>query len=94
MKSKLNFLHNLNAVYINCVGRSQSRLQQLIDWCGGTSFDGCLIFDECHKAKHYVPVSFIQENRDLYSIGHLLWQKAKFNKKLICLFFACLRYVQ
>jgi hypothetical protein len=43
------------------VGKSQSRLQQLIDWCGGTSFDGCLIFDECHKAKHYVPVSFITE---------------------------------
>jgi len=36
----------------------QSRLQQLVDWCGGSSqFDGCLIFDECHKAKHFIPVS-------------------------------------
>lgn len=35
----------------------QSRLQQLIDWCGGEQFNGCLIFDECHKAKHFVPVS-------------------------------------
>jgi len=36
----------------------QSRLQQLVDWCGGQSeFDGCLIFDECHRAKHFVPVS-------------------------------------
>ncbi|XP_073256050.1 protein strawberry notch homolog 1-like [Porites lutea] len=33
----------------------QSRLQQLIDWCGGEKFNGCLIFDECHKAKHFVP---------------------------------------
>lgn len=41
----------------------QSRLQQLIDWCGGEHFSGCLIFDECHKAKHFVPVS------DLYRIN-------------------------
>ncbi|XP_048247301.1 protein FORGETTER 1-like isoform X2 [Haliotis rufescens] len=33
----------------------QSRLQQLIDWCGGTDFQGCLIFDECHKAKNFIP---------------------------------------
>ena len=32
-----------------------SRLKQLIDWCGGSDFDGCLIFDECHKAKHFIP---------------------------------------
>ncbi|XP_071502207.1 uncharacterized protein [Diadema antillarum] len=37
------------------VGGRQSRLQQLIDWCGGDRFDGCLIFDECHKAKHFIP---------------------------------------
>ena len=23
-----------------------SRLAQIIDWCGGASFDGCLVFDE------------------------------------------------
>ena len=39
------------------VSGRQSRLQQLIDWCGGEKFDGCLIFDECHKAKHFIPVS-------------------------------------
>ncbi|XP_065056159.1 uncharacterized protein LOC135684506 [Rhopilema esculentum] len=33
----------------------QSRLKQLIDWCGGDTFEGCLIFDECHKAKHFLP---------------------------------------
>ena len=37
----------------------QSRLSQLISWCGGEKFDGCLIFDECHKAKNFVPVSII-----------------------------------
>lgn len=29
------------------------RLDQLIEWCGGESFDGCVIFDECHRAKNY-----------------------------------------
>lgn len=32
-----------------------SRLQQLIDWCGGKDFEGCLLFDECHRAKNLVP---------------------------------------
>lgn len=31
---------------------SSSRMQQIINWCGGESFTGCLIFDECHKAKN------------------------------------------
>ncbi|KAK3094762.1 hypothetical protein FSP39_005887 [Pinctada imbricata] len=33
----------------------QSRLQQLVNWCGGEEFEGCLVFDECHKAKNFVP---------------------------------------
>lgn len=33
----------------------KSRLKQLIEWCGGEAFDGCLVFDECHKAKNFVP---------------------------------------
>ena len=40
-----------------------SRLQQLVEWCGGKQFDGCLIFDECHKAKNFVPVSIIAHMR-------------------------------
>lgn len=36
-------------------GQSRSRLQQLVTWCGGQEFDGCLIFDECHKAKNFIP---------------------------------------
>jgi hypothetical protein len=35
--------------------KTKTRLQQLVNWCGGSTFDGCLIFDECHKAKNYVP---------------------------------------
>jgi hypothetical protein len=34
---------------------NMSRMQQLIDWVGGADFDGCLLFDECHKAKNLVP---------------------------------------
>lgn len=32
----------------------KSRLDQLVKWCG-EGFDGCIIFDECHKAKHFIP---------------------------------------
>eukprot|EP00798_Chlamydomonas_sp_ICE-L_P028196 gene28196-31292_t len=31
----------------------QTRLQQVVEWLGGPSFDGCLVFDECHKAKNH-----------------------------------------
>jgi hypothetical protein len=30
-----------------------SRLDQIVKWCGGEAFEGCLVFDECHKAKNY-----------------------------------------
>jgi hypothetical protein len=30
-----------------------SRLDQLVGWCGGEKFEGCLVFDECHKAKNF-----------------------------------------
>ena len=33
--------------------KGASRLQQLVDWCGGPAFEGCLLFDECHKAKNW-----------------------------------------
>ncbi|CAL4120569.1 unnamed protein product, partial [Meganyctiphanes norvegica] len=32
----------------------RSRLKQVIDWCG-EDFDGCIIFDECHRAKNLCP---------------------------------------
>ena len=41
---------------VTCIGgQSRSRLQQLVSWCGGETFDGCLVFDECHKAKNFNP---------------------------------------
>jgi hypothetical protein len=37
---------------LSAEGTSQSRLQQLVNWCGGDDYDGVLVFDECHKAKN------------------------------------------
>ena len=31
--------------------QKQTRLDQLIEWCGGEDFDGLVMLDECHKAK-------------------------------------------
>ena len=31
---------------------SGTRIDQLIEWAGGTEFDGVMVFDECHKAKN------------------------------------------
>lgn len=33
--------------------RGRSRLDQLLKWLGGPSFEGVLVFDEAHKSKHY-----------------------------------------
>jgi hypothetical protein len=51
--------------YSSLIGESQqknsnkneynTRLKQLLDWLGGKSFDGVIVFDECHKAKNLVP---------------------------------------
>lgn len=35
-------------------GKYKSRLKQLLQWCG-EDFDGCIVFDECHKAKNLCP---------------------------------------
>lgn len=32
-----------------------SRLEQLVEWCGGASFDGCLVFDECAAHRTELP---------------------------------------
>lgn len=34
-------------------GAKECRFDQIVEWCGGATFDGCLVFDECHKAKNY-----------------------------------------
>lgn len=38
----------------NTQGKYKTRLRQLLQWCG-EDFDGCIVFDECHKAKNLCP---------------------------------------
>jgi hypothetical protein len=33
--------------------KKMTRFDQLVEWCGGAEFDGCLFFDECHRAKNF-----------------------------------------
>ena len=46
------------ATYSSLISSSRdkktSRLQQLIKWVGGHDFNGCILLDECHKAKNLV----------------------------------------
>jgi hypothetical protein len=37
-------------------GKQRRRIDQLIQWCG-EDFDGCILFDECHKAKNLYPAN-------------------------------------
>jgi len=60
-----------------------------MDWCGGDKFDGCLIFDECHKAKNFIPVS--TNKRFLLCITYeLTAQPLNLQKKTLLLFIRCL----
>lgn len=47
--------------------KGKSRLQQIVEWlCGGDdpkTFDGCLLFDECHKAKNFIAGSSGQSTK-------------------------------
>ncbi|XP_033106947.1 protein strawberry notch-like isoform X2 [Anneissia japonica] len=33
-------------------GNNESRINELVQWCGGLDYDGPIILDECHKAKN------------------------------------------
>ncbi|KAJ8613239.1 hypothetical protein CTAYLR_004535 [Chrysophaeum taylorii] len=33
--------------------KEKKRIDQLVTWCGGPGFEGCLVFDEAHKAKNF-----------------------------------------
>ena len=33
------------------------RVEQLVKWCGGEGYEGCLFFDEAHKAKNLYPTA-------------------------------------
>ncbi|GAB5368602.1 hypothetical protein AAMO2058_001333600 [Amorphochlora amoebiformis] len=41
-------------VSVGRTGSKGSRLDQIIRWCG-PGYQGCIIFDECHKAKNFCP---------------------------------------
>uniref|UniRef100_A0A1D2AC25 UBA domain-containing protein n=2 Tax=Auxenochlorella protothecoides TaxID=3075 RepID=A0A1D2AC25_AUXPR len=43
--------------------KGRTRLQQVVQWLGGPSFNGALVFDECHKAKNFVPGKEAQSTR-------------------------------
>lgn len=51
-------------------GRAQSRLEQLLAWCG-EQFDGCIIFDECHKAKNLVSDNDAQSAKTAVAVRDL-----------------------
>jgi hypothetical protein len=41
--------------YATLVSKNQrgSRLEQILEWFGGEAADGCVLLDECHKAKNF-----------------------------------------
>mmetsp|Transcript_13833 Transcript_13833/g.20720 ORF Transcript_13833/g.20720 Transcript_13833/m.20720 type:complete len:1394 (+) Transcript_13833:36-4217(+) len=56
--SKRGIVFSTYSTLISAFGSStsstkKSRLDQLVEWCGGSRFEGCLIFDEAHKAKSF-----------------------------------------
>ncbi|RHY10582.1 hypothetical protein DYB25_004159 [Aphanomyces astaci] len=53
MSSKTGVLYSTySTLTSNYSHPTKSRLLQIVAWCGGADFDGCILFDECHKAKH------------------------------------------
>ena len=38
-------------------GKAVTRLEQIVNWLGGAGAEGCILFDESHKAKHLFPES-------------------------------------
>ena len=49
--------------------KGHSRLQQVLDWVGGSEFDGCLVFDESHKSKNFMPGKEAQSTK----VKQMLW---------------------
>uniref|UniRef100_A0A3B3SDJ8 Protein strawberry notch homolog 2 n=1 Tax=Paramormyrops kingsleyae TaxID=1676925 RepID=A0A3B3SDJ8_9TELE len=62
----------LFATYSALIGKSKAgsqlrtRLKQILDWCG-PSFDGVIVFDECHKAKNATSTKMGKAVLDLQS---------------------------
>jgi hypothetical protein len=56
---------------------SRTRLEQIMEWTDGEEFDGCLVFDECHKAK-----SLLVSKTSLEKEGSKTGQKVQTIQKL------------
>ncbi|XP_055332799.1 protein strawberry notch homolog 1-like [Paramacrobiotus metropolitanus] len=54
----------------NKKGKYQSRLDQLIAWCG-PKFDGVIVFDECHRAKNLCPAKDAKPTRTGINVAEL-----------------------
>ena len=50
---KRGVLFSTYSTLISASGGKGSRLDQVVEWCGGEGFGGCLVFDEAHKAKNF-----------------------------------------
>lgn len=54
----------------------EERYQQLVDWCT-QDFDGCLILDECHKAKNATTTTKMQGSKTAEAVVSLQCQLGK-----------------
>eukprot|EP00118_Oscarella_pearsei_P006824 m.31751 g.31751 ORF g.31751 m.31751 type:complete len:1430 (+) comp31532_c0_seq2:742-5031(+) len=66
------------ATYSALIGESSTqetkyntRLKQLIHWCGGEDFEGVIVFDECHKAKNLFPVGSSKPTKTAQTVMEL-----------------------
>ncbi|KAJ6650177.1 Protein strawberry notch like 1, partial [Pseudolycoriella hygida] len=57
-----------------------TRMAQIIDWCG-RDFNGCIVFDECHKAKNLVPAK--SDKGTLTGTAIVELQKALSNARIV-----------
>ena len=44
--TKRGVLFSTYSTLVKTPAKKKSRCDQVVEWCGGSSFEGCLIFDE------------------------------------------------
>ncbi|KAL7542501.1 hypothetical protein ACHAXR_011829 [Thalassiosira sp. AJA248-18] len=56
-----------------------TRLDELVEWCGGEEFDGLIMLDECHKAKtiEYVHPNELDEKGNPKTVGRGMDKREK-----------------
>ncbi len=55
----------------------------MVEWLGGPAFDGCLLFDECHKAKNFLPGKESQSTK-VRRPGPAGWQAVPVPRRVQC----------